>query len=217
MAKYNIQIQDYKGDIYYPLTNSKNIIYEDNTTLEDQLNLLKNSIATHTHTKKDVGLNNVDNTSDLNKPISSATQAALDKKVDKTSIIENKEGNWEGIPIVRGDGCMEIGKYIDFHKTADGTTDFDARIFCDDNGLNVTTTLIGSTIKGNLVGNSDTTTKLKTARSIGLSGAVTGNANFDGSANITINTTIGNIPTIYSGTDNPANSLGKNGSIYIKR
>ena len=217
MAKYSIEIQDYKGDIYYPLTNSKNIIYEDNTTLEDQLNLLKNSIATHTHTKKDVGLNNVDNTSDLNKPISNATQAALDKKVDKTSILENKEGNWEGIPIVRGDGCMEIGKYIDFHNTADGTADFDARIFCDNNGLNVTTTLIGSTIKGNLVGNSDTATKLKTARSIGLSGAVTGNANFDGSANITINTTIGNIPTIYSGTDNPANSLGKNGDIYIKR
>ena len=217
MAKYSIEIQDHKGDIYYPLTNSKNIIYEDNTTLEDQLNLLKNSIATHTHTKNDAGLNNVDNTSDLNKPISNATQAALDKKVDKTSILENKEGNWEGIPIVRGDGCMEIGKYIDFHNTADGTTDFDARIFCDNNGLNVTTTLIGSTIKGNLVGNSDTTTKLRTARSIGLSGAVTGKANFDGSANITINTTIGNIPTIYSGTDNPANSLGKNGDIYIKR
>ena len=58
MAKYNIQIQDYKGDIYYPLTNSKNIIYEDNTTLEDQLNLLKNSIATHTHTKNDAGFYN---------------------------------------------------------------------------------------------------------------------------------------------------------------
>ena len=35
MAKYSIEIQDHKGDIYYPLTNSKNIIYEDNTTLED--------------------------------------------------------------------------------------------------------------------------------------------------------------------------------------
>ena len=35
--------------------------------------------------KSDVGLGNVDNTSDLNKPISTATQAALDKKVDKVS------------------------------------------------------------------------------------------------------------------------------------
>ena len=34
-------------------------------------------------TKSDVGLSNVDNTSDLNKPISTATQTALDGKVDK--------------------------------------------------------------------------------------------------------------------------------------
>lgn len=33
--------------------------------------------------KNDVGLENVDNTSDLNKPISTATQTALDDKVDK--------------------------------------------------------------------------------------------------------------------------------------
>ena len=36
-----------------------------------------------TYTKAEVGLDNVDNTSDLNKPISTATQTALDGKVDK--------------------------------------------------------------------------------------------------------------------------------------
>lgn len=36
-------------------------------------------------TKANVGLYNVDNTSDLNKPISTATQAALDGKVDKVN------------------------------------------------------------------------------------------------------------------------------------
>jgi hypothetical protein len=35
--------------------------------------------------KNDVGLGNVDNTSDLNKPVSSATQSALDLKVDKVT------------------------------------------------------------------------------------------------------------------------------------
>ena len=35
-------------------------------------------------TKSMVGLGNVDNTSDANKPISSATQNALDTKADKT-------------------------------------------------------------------------------------------------------------------------------------
>lgn len=36
-------------------------------------------------TKDDIGLGNVDNTSDLNKPISTATQTALDNKVDKVN------------------------------------------------------------------------------------------------------------------------------------
>lgn len=39
----------------------------------------------HKVTKSDVGLGNVDNTSDANKPISTATQEALDGKVDKVS------------------------------------------------------------------------------------------------------------------------------------
>lgn len=41
----------------------------------------------HTHTKSDVGLGNVDNTSDLNKPISTATQTALDLKVSTSRTI----------------------------------------------------------------------------------------------------------------------------------
>lgn len=40
----------------------------------------------HGTTKADVGLGNVDNTSDLNKPISNATQKALDGKADKTHV-----------------------------------------------------------------------------------------------------------------------------------
>ena len=51
------------------------------------------AIATHTGntnnphsvTKSQVGLGNVDNTSDLNKPVSTAQQTALDKKVDKVT------------------------------------------------------------------------------------------------------------------------------------
>lgn len=41
-----------------------------------------------TLTKTDVGLDQVDNTSDLNKPISTATQGALDLKADKTAIAD---------------------------------------------------------------------------------------------------------------------------------
>jgi hypothetical protein len=39
----------------------------------------------HTLTKSDVGLSNVDNTADLDKPISSATQTALDAKEDESN------------------------------------------------------------------------------------------------------------------------------------
>lgn len=38
----------------------------------------------HAHTKADVGLGNVDNTSDANKPVSTATQTALNAKVSTT-------------------------------------------------------------------------------------------------------------------------------------
>ena len=40
--------------------------------------------------KADVGLANVDNTSDLNKPVSTATQSSLDLKVDKNRTVNSK-------------------------------------------------------------------------------------------------------------------------------
>lgn len=46
----------------------------------------------HEVTKAQVGLGNVDNTSDLNKPISTATQTALNGKVDKVSVANKVYG-----------------------------------------------------------------------------------------------------------------------------
>ena len=48
-----------------------------------------------TVTKGDVGLGNVDNTSDADKPVSTATQSALDGKADKVSSAAN--GNFAGL------------------------------------------------------------------------------------------------------------------------
>ena len=45
----------------------------------------------HGTTKSDIGLGNVDNTSDLNKPISTATQTALNNKIDKGSLTSNDD------------------------------------------------------------------------------------------------------------------------------
>lgn len=65
------------------------------SALQDQITINKGTMDTHIAdtnnphqvTKTQVGLGNVDNTSDLDKPISTATQTALDGKVDKNADI----------------------------------------------------------------------------------------------------------------------------------
>lgn len=76
-----------------------------------------------------------------------------------------------------------------------------------------TKSLIASLFVGNLQGNADTATKLKTARTISLTGAVSGNAIFDGSANINIATTLEQ-PNISVSTASP--SGGNDGDIWFK-
>ena len=69
------------------------------TALQGQITSNKNAIDTHVAdtanphnvTKAQVGLGNVDNTSDLNKPISTATQTALDLKADKSTTYTKNE------------------------------------------------------------------------------------------------------------------------------
>lgn len=64
-----------------------------NKVVNESIMMLYNAIAPHLEdinnphkvTKAQVGLGNVDNTSDANKPISTATQTALNNKVDKVS------------------------------------------------------------------------------------------------------------------------------------
>ena len=56
----------------------------------------------HGTTKNDIGLGNVDNTSDLNKPISTATQQALNNKLDKgayTGTAQDLKNDIDGIQI----------------------------------------------------------------------------------------------------------------------
>lgn len=56
------------------------------TDAQSSLNSHTSNVSNpHKVTKDQVGLGNVDNTSDLNKPVSTTQQIALDKKVDKVS------------------------------------------------------------------------------------------------------------------------------------
>jgi len=37
-------------------------------------------------------------------------------------------GQWNAIPVIRNDGVMEVGKFIDFHLSADSTADYEPRL-----------------------------------------------------------------------------------------
>lgn len=65
--------------------------------IQSQINSHESNISNpHGVTKAQVGLSNVDNTSDANKPISTATQTALDGKVDKVSSTDNALTRFDG-------------------------------------------------------------------------------------------------------------------------
>lgn len=71
----------------------------------------------HLVTKEQIGLNNVDNTSDLNKPISIATQMALDKKSDIGHTHTMSDiSDLENLPIVKG----FVNLLSDLPETANG-------------------------------------------------------------------------------------------------
>ena len=61
-------------------------------------------------TKSDVGLSNVDNTADLNKPVSQATEAAIDLKLDKSNPVVT--GTFEVDP----PGSGALGEYAQVVK-----------------------------------------------------------------------------------------------------
>lgn len=84
--------------------------------------------ANVTVTKADVGLGNVDNTADANKPISTATQTALDGKVDKLTV--SPAGTYAKVT-VNADGQVTSGADLAVKDlptlAAKDITDFDAK------------------------------------------------------------------------------------------
>lgn len=64
-------------DLFYKIDNTENVSSVAGKTGVVVLN------------KGDVGLTDVDNTADINKPVSTAQQTALDLKIDKTSIVDD--------------------------------------------------------------------------------------------------------------------------------
>lgn len=72
-------------------------------TKEELTNHINDKNNPHNVTKEQIGLGNVDNTSDMNKPISTATQIALDKKADvHHSHTMTDITDLENLPIIKG-------------------------------------------------------------------------------------------------------------------
>ena len=110
-------------------------VKEDISDIETSLNSHKSDTTNpHQVTKAQVGLGNVDNTSDANKPVSTATQAGLNNKVDKvdgkglsTNDFTDSEktqisANKAGIGAVANRGSKNLFKNTANSKTYNGVT-----------------------------------------------------------------------------------------------
>lgn len=76
----------------------------------------------HETTKSDVGLGNADNTSDANKPISSAVSLALSNKADKSTTINNKPLS-ENVVLSKSDiGLPDVDNTSDANKPISNAT-----------------------------------------------------------------------------------------------
>lgn len=64
--------------------------------------------------------------------------------------IEGTSGNWfSSFPVIRNDGVMEAGKYIDFHTTNTGTTDYDVRLTAGSGTLTCSGSIAATAFSGN--------------------------------------------------------------------
>ena len=91
MASINIGKNNYKDDkSFIP----DYVDYVIDKKLEEYDEHMSDTSNPHQVTKAQVGLSNADNTSDLNKPISNATQVAIDGILENTSIIADENGGF---------------------------------------------------------------------------------------------------------------------------
>ncbi|MFW6515625.1 phage tail protein [Acinetobacter baumannii] len=84
------------------------------------------------------------------------------------------------------------GTFIIGNDVVTGKTKIISCVVRDDGTIDLLTKKELAYTDSNITGNAATATKLQIARNIGLTGAVSGSANFDGAGNITINTTSNN-------------------------
>lgn len=154
----------------------------------------------HSVTKAQVGLGNVDNTSDANKPVSSATQTALNKKVDKVSGMGLSQNSYttteknklSGIESGAEVNVIESVKVNGSPLPVSGkAVNVDLSTYAKTSALNDTITQIkdgdivaGQATSANLASTAQTATQLSANRTISLNGDVTASVSFNGTTNV---------------------------------
>ena len=115
----------------YPTVNAVNTglgLKENTITAGTTAQYYRGDKTFQTLDKTAVGLGNVDNTSDANKPISSATQTALDNKSDKNITLDRKTASYT---LVANDN----GKMIEMNVASANTLTINASLFSAGNQI----------------------------------------------------------------------------------
>lgn len=112
-----------------------------------------------------------------------------------TTVRQPAVGNWfnNGHPLVGTDGVMEIGKYIDFHNSSSTTSDYTARITNTGNHLYASGRwYVNSNQRVFADDYHPNADKWTSARTLTLSGDLTGSVSIDGSSNVTLSAQVSN-------------------------
>ncbi|WP_418179776.1 hypothetical protein ACNSOO_04740 [Aliarcobacter lanthieri] len=172
----------------------------------------------HAVTKGQIGLSNVDNTSDKEKPLSDLAVTEFAKKLNVTDTQNTLSSNETTKPlsayqgkVLKGlidnintilqsdntslDTLQEIVDFIEINRTTLSSLQISS-IAGLQTALNSKLSTTGKAASASAADTATTANKLSAARNIALTGAVTGSANFDGGGNINIVTT------------SPLNSIG---------
>ncbi len=163
-------------------------------------------------TKDQLGIENVDNTSDADKPVSTAQQAALNKKADASSLTSHENDSEKHITSAeraawnKKADASELSSHQNDtvkHITSAERAKWNGKAEASHNHSagNITsgTLPIARGGTGNTTGLAASATKLATGRTIRTNLSSTGSASFDGTANIAPGVT-GTLPISNGGT-----------------
>jgi hypothetical protein len=173
----------------------------------------------HSVTKTQVGLGNVDNTADADKPVSTAQQTALNAKADASDLAAHTDN--ADIHVT------STAKQTWNNKQASNLMMMDtaASTALPETGTSVTISSVLDSMRRNLKalfsyftnGVANAAAKLNTARTIALMGNVTGSTTFDGSANAAITATIvGGLKTVNGNSLIGSGNVNVGGSTWVR-